>query len=218
VARARLRPPLRLYSLIRSQLHAHAKYHPNLLVRVPRRFCTLNNFLASLYLPISSRLFNETIPARLLLSDCTLYHCKCTSARQPAPSLTSVTGRLALKRTSQTTVQFSQTEVVMKVVEKGVDRKAEVHIYVEGQVPALEEYGEHIDPVDKAICSYVPVEEGHQVKVGGRFSGTVSSPLKLVDFGANILSTDVDGRSRCRDRWHIPQSPFIRSHTCQRAS
>jgi hypothetical protein len=61
----------------------------------------------------------------------------------------------------------------MKVTEKGTDRRAEAHIYVEGQVPELEEYGEYIDPIDKAICCYVPVDEGHTVKIGGRFSGTV---------------------------------------------
>jgi hypothetical protein len=62
----------------------------------------------------------------------------------------------------------------MKVIEKGTDRKAEVHVYVEGNVEALVEHGEHIDPKDRAICCYVAVEEGHKPQFGGRFSGTVS--------------------------------------------
>ena len=61
----------------------------------------------------------------------------------------------------------------MKVLEKATDRRAEAHIYVDGRVHELEEYGEYVDPVDKAICCYVPIEEGHRVKIGGRFSGTV---------------------------------------------
>jgi hypothetical protein len=60
----------------------------------------------------------------------------------------------------------------MKFVEKGTDRRAEAHIYVEGRVKELQEYAEYIDPVDKAIGCYIPVEEGHKVKIGGRFSGT----------------------------------------------
>lgn len=63
----------------------------------------------------------------------------------------------------------------MKVVEKDTDRQAEVHVCVEGTVNALPEYGEYVDSRDKAICCYVPVEEGHRVKFGGRFSGTVST-------------------------------------------
>ena len=65
----------------------------------------------------------------------------------------------------------------MKVIETGTDRKAEVHIYVDGEVDALGEYGEYIDPKDRAICCYVPVEEGHQLKFGGRFTGTVSTNI-----------------------------------------
>lgn len=61
----------------------------------------------------------------------------------------------------------------MKVTEKGTDRTAEAHIHVEGRVSALEEYGQYVDGHDKAICCYVPVEEGHKVKIEGRFSGTV---------------------------------------------
>lgn len=61
----------------------------------------------------------------------------------------------------------------MKVVEKDTDRTAEVNIFVEGQVPALKEYNEHIDPKDNAICCYVALEEGHKPRIGGQFSGTV---------------------------------------------
>ncbi|KAF2831984.1 hypothetical protein CC86DRAFT_400764 [Ophiobolus disseminans] len=60
----------------------------------------------------------------------------------------------------------------MKVMEKGTDRRAEVHISVDGQVDDIAEYGEYIDPVDKAICCDVPIEEDHKVKFGGWFSGT----------------------------------------------
>ena len=62
----------------------------------------------------------------------------------------------------------------MKVQEKGTDRKAEVHLHVHETVDDLQEYGEYVDPVDKAICCYVAVEEGNIIKVTGRFNGTVS--------------------------------------------
>jgi hypothetical protein len=65
----------------------------------------------------------------------------------------------------------------MKVIEEGTDRHAEVHLYVEERVEALAEYGQYIDAKDKAICAYVPVDEGHKVKIGGRFSGTVCESL-----------------------------------------
>lgn len=61
----------------------------------------------------------------------------------------------------------------MKVIEKGTDRQAEVHLYVEGKLQALQEYGEYINPDNKAICCFVPVEEGHKPKITGKFSGTV---------------------------------------------
>jgi hypothetical protein len=76
----------------------------------------------------------------------------------------------------------------MKVTEKGTDRRAEAHIYVEGQVPELEEYGVYIDPIDKAICCYVPVDEGHTVKIGGRFSGTVGIIDVLISHTALTLA------------------------------
>ncbi|KAI4941817.1 hypothetical protein J4E86_010328 [Alternaria arbusti] len=59
----------------------------------------------------------------------------------------------------------------MRVIERDTDRKAQVNIFVKCQVQALEEYGEYVDPRDNAICCYVPIDEGHQPKVGGRFSG-----------------------------------------------
>jgi hypothetical protein len=62
----------------------------------------------------------------------------------------------------------------MKVIEKGTDRKAQVSIFVEGGISALREYGEYIDATDKTICCYVPLDEGHKPRIGGRFSGTVS--------------------------------------------
>lgn len=61
----------------------------------------------------------------------------------------------------------------MKVIEKGADRVAHAHIHVEGQVNPLEEFGEYVDANDKAICCYVPVEEGLKIRVDGRFTGPV---------------------------------------------
>ncbi|CAI9635291.1 hypothetical protein GT037_007736 [Alternaria burnsii] len=60
----------------------------------------------------------------------------------------------------------------MKVVEKNTDRTAEVNVFVEGQVPALKEYGEYIDSRDKAICCYVALYEGDKPRIRGQFSGT----------------------------------------------
>ncbi|KAF1845751.1 uncharacterized protein K460DRAFT_355525 [Cucurbitaria berberidis CBS 394.84] len=60
----------------------------------------------------------------------------------------------------------------MKVAEKATDRGAEVHMYVEGKLQALEEYGQYISVEDHAICCYVPVDEGHKIKIGAKFSGT----------------------------------------------
>lgn len=64
----------------------------------------------------------------------------------------------------------------MKVIEKGTDRSAEVHVCVEGAVKPLGEYGQYIDANDKAICCYVPVVEGHKVQIRGKFAGTVCFP------------------------------------------
>lgn len=62
----------------------------------------------------------------------------------------------------------------MKVIEKGTDRRAEVHLHAQGVIDPLDEYGEYVDPVDNAICCFVPVEEGQKIRVDGRFNGTVS--------------------------------------------
>jgi hypothetical protein len=64
----------------------------------------------------------------------------------------------------------------MKVAEKASDRWAEVHILVEGNVNALEEFGQYIDK-DKAICCYVPVEAGQKVRINGKLAGTVRTVL-----------------------------------------
>jgi hypothetical protein len=69
----------------------------------------------------------------------------------------------------------------MKALENDTDRQAEVHLHVEGKVEPLAEYGEYIDPSDNAICCYVPIEEGHQVKIRGHFSGTVSGQITVFD-------------------------------------
>ena len=62
----------------------------------------------------------------------------------------------------------------MKVTEKDTDSTADVNVFIEGQVPALKEYGEYIDPRDKAICCYVALYEGDKPRIRGQFSGTVS--------------------------------------------
>jgi hypothetical protein len=62
----------------------------------------------------------------------------------------------------------------MIVIEEDADRKALVNVSVDGRIQPLEEYGEHIDPRDNAVCCYVPVEEGDKIKIRGEFSGTVS--------------------------------------------
>jgi hypothetical protein len=71
----------------------------------------------------------------------------------------------------------------MKVIEKGTDRAANAHLYMHGRVPPLDEYGEFVNSEDKAIECFVPVEEGQQIKIGGRWSGTVrcSQTMTLVD-------------------------------------
>lgn len=62
----------------------------------------------------------------------------------------------------------------MKVQEKGTDRRAELHVHVQEQVEELAEYNQYVDPEDKAVCCYVPVEEGRIIKIAGKFNGTVS--------------------------------------------
>lgn len=64
----------------------------------------------------------------------------------------------------------------MKVVEQHSDRQASAHIYIEGRIAPLKEYGQYVDPNDKAICCYVPINEGDKVKIRSWFSGTVSIP------------------------------------------
>lgn len=63
----------------------------------------------------------------------------------------------------------------MKVVEKDTDRTAEVHLHADGVIKHLDEYGEYVDPVDNAICCFVPVELGQKITVEGKFKGNVST-------------------------------------------
>lgn len=70
----------------------------------------------------------------------------------------------------------------MKVIEKGTDRSANVHLLRHQRVPPLDEYGEFVNSDDKAIECFVPVEEGQQIKIGGRFSGTVSINACIKNF------------------------------------
>ncbi|PVH95342.1 hypothetical protein DM02DRAFT_477223, partial [Periconia macrospinosa] len=60
----------------------------------------------------------------------------------------------------------------MKAEEKDSDRKAEVHIHISGQVKAIKEYDEYLDPDDGAICCYVPVNAEDEIRIKGRCSGT----------------------------------------------
>jgi len=76
----------------------------------------------------------------------------------------------------------------MKVIETDSDRRAQVHVYVDGRVAALEEYGEYIDPRDKAICCYVAIDEGHKPRIGGRFTGTVRTTCKNLKELSNKFS------------------------------
>ncbi|EUC41957.1 hypothetical protein COCMIDRAFT_104827 [Bipolaris oryzae ATCC 44560] len=60
----------------------------------------------------------------------------------------------------------------MKVTEEGSDRSAEMRVCIEGHADPLPEYGEYVDPVDHAVCSYIPLEEGQKPKFSGKFNGT----------------------------------------------
>ena len=81
----------------------------------------------------------------------------------------------------------------MKVAEKATDRTAEVHIYVSGRVQPLEEYGQYISAEDKAICCYIPVDEDHKIRIGGKFSGTVR--IRSVRDAQKLMEkTDVEHR------------------------
>ena len=98
----------------------------------------------------------------------------------------------------------------MKVSETGTDRIADVHVYVDGKIRALEEYGEYVDPSDKALCCYVPVEEGHKVKIRGKFSGTVSTDHSvMIQKLINELS-DIGNCLRRRSRWGLSKSQLVR--------
>lgn len=81
----------------------------------------------------------------------------------------------------------------MKVTEKGADRTAYVHVFVHGRVSPLEEYGQYIDARDGAICCYVAVEEGHKIRIDGRFKGTVSKYLLCLP----QANTDLTDPCRC---------------------
>jgi hypothetical protein len=63
----------------------------------------------------------------------------------------------------------------MKVVENDTDRRAEVHLYADGIVDPLDEYGEYVDPIDNAICCFVPVRPDQKIRVDGKFYGTVGT-------------------------------------------
>ncbi|EUC36805.1 hypothetical protein COCCADRAFT_33810 [Bipolaris zeicola 26-R-13] len=60
----------------------------------------------------------------------------------------------------------------MKVKEEGSDRSVEMRVCIEGNADPLPEYGEYVDPVDHAVCSYIPLEEGQKPKFNGKFNGT----------------------------------------------
>lgn len=70
----------------------------------------------------------------------------------------------------------------MKVQEKGSDRVAEVHLHASGAPHDIAEYGQYEDPVDKALCCYVPVEEDQMIKVDAKFSGIVRSSNKYIAY------------------------------------
>jgi hypothetical protein len=77
----------------------------------------------------------------------------------------------------------------MKVVEKDTDRRAEVHFYAEGNVNALDEYGEYVDPKDNAICAFVPVKADQVIKIAGKFHGIVRAICFIY---CNLLMNYVD--------------------------
>lgn len=70
----------------------------------------------------------------------------------------------------------------MKVSEKDSDRRAEVHVHVQGEhVEELAEHGQYVDTSDGALCCYIAVSEGDIIKMTGKFQGTVSaSPIQYV--------------------------------------
>lgn len=62
----------------------------------------------------------------------------------------------------------------MRVEEKDCDRKAEVRLHRHARIEPLDEYSEYIDSQDKAVCCYIPVSSGDQIKLAVAFWGTVS--------------------------------------------
>ena len=91
----------------------------------------------------------------------------------------------------------------MKVVEQNSDRQASAHVYVEGRIAALEEYGQYVDPDDdNAICCYVPIDEGNKAKIRTWFSGTVCIPHPYITPLNNTL--DSYSITRCTDRRDTP--------------
>ncbi|CAA9962332.1 hypothetical protein PTMSG1_05708 [Pyrenophora teres f. maculata] len=61
----------------------------------------------------------------------------------------------------------------MKVVEQNSDRQVSAHVYVEGKIAELKEYGQYVDPNNgKAIGCYIPIDEGDQLRIRTWFSGT----------------------------------------------
>ncbi|KAF2854661.1 hypothetical protein T440DRAFT_551738 [Plenodomus tracheiphilus IPT5] len=75
----------------------------------------------------------------------------------------------------------------MKVVEQATDRTAHVHMYVEGKLVPVSEYGDYVDLADNAICCYVPLEEDQTIRVGGRFSGTWPFPTKTASLAPKTV-------------------------------
>ncbi|KAF2105260.1 hypothetical protein BDV96DRAFT_655798 [Lophiotrema nucula] len=86
----------------------------------------------------------------------------------------------------------------MKVVEKDTDRKAEVHLWAQGDDKALDEYGEDFDE-DGALVCYVPVEIGQRIRVTGRYLGTTQTVQSdiYVD-GVCRRSKNTSGKSATR--------------------
>ncbi|KAI2482879.1 hypothetical protein Ptr902_05196 [Pyrenophora tritici-repentis] len=61
----------------------------------------------------------------------------------------------------------------MKVVEQNSDREASAHVYIEGKLVELKEYGQYVVPNNgKAIGCYIPIDEGEKLRIRTWFSGT----------------------------------------------
>ena len=96
----------------------------------------------------------------------------------------------------------------MKVIEKGVDRTAYVHVFVHGRVHPLEEYGQYVDARDGAICCYIAVEEDHKIRIDGKFKGTVGQIFPS-SFRADTSSTDTCRCLRLYSGWRLPEGKLI---------